>query len=174
MRITAPEKTEAYRTAATMLFLAAGIIIAALLFEHVGGYRPCEVCLYQRWAYYFGVPALFVGLVALSAEHPKAAAALFLLVGLGFLVNSGIGVWQAGFEWKFWPGPTACTGGLDLSASGGPSLLQRLGQTQVVRCDEPSFRMFGLSFAGWNAVISAILFLGCAKAAFAVRDPLED
>jgi disulfide bond formation protein DsbB len=174
MRPMSPEKSESYRTGAAMLLLAAAVIIAALLFEHVGGYRPCEVCLMQRWSYYLGIPALFAALVVLSAEHPKAAAALFLLVALGFLANACIGVWQAGFEWQFWPGPDACTGTFEMSAKGGLDLLKRLGETTVVRCDQPSFRMFGLSFAGWNAVISAILFFGCAKAAFAVRDPESD
>ena len=53
--------------AALVLFAAAAVILAALAFEHFGGYVPCPLCLQQRYAYYAGVPALFLALVLLSA-----------------------------------------------------------------------------------------------------------
>jgi MYXO-CTERM domain-containing protein len=34
-------------------------------------------------------------------------------------------------------------------------MLNALRETRVVSCTEASWRMFGLSFAGWNAVASA-------------------
>jgi disulfide bond formation protein DsbB len=32
-----------------------------------------------------------------------------------------------------------------------------VAETPIIRCDEASWRFLGLSFAGWNAVISAML-----------------
>ena len=158
--------TEAYRAGAAMLFLATMTILAALGFEHIGSYVPCPLCLQQRYAYYAGVPLLFTALVVLSTEHKPWAALIFLAVGLFFLANAGLGVYQAGAEWKFWPGPTTCATVQPITGSAG-DLLKRLETTATVSCDEASWRLAGLSFAGWNAVVSLLLCVGCHKAAFA-------
>ena len=42
---------------ALVLVGAAATILAALAFEHLGGYAPCPLCLEERYAYYFAVPA---------------------------------------------------------------------------------------------------------------------
>jgi disulfide bond formation protein DsbB len=157
---------DAYRAGALALFTSAAVILAALGFEHLGGYAPCPLCLMQRYAYYAAIPLLFVALVALSADWPRLAVAIFLIVGLAYLANAGLGVYHAGAEWKFWPGPDTCaatSGALPTGAPGG--LLKQLETTRVVRCDEAPWRLFGLSFAGWNVVTSGLLALLSFKAA---------
>jgi disulfide bond formation protein DsbB len=67
------------------------------------------------------------------------------------------GIFHSGVEWKWWAGPTACTGSGGLS-TGLPDL-----SSPVVMCDQPAIRILGLSLAGWNAVIS----LGLALVALA-------
>jgi disulfide bond formation protein DsbB len=47
--------------------------------------------------------------LALPRPQSKAAAAILLLVGIGFLVNAGLGTYQAGAEWKFWDPPATCS-----------------------------------------------------------------
>jgi disulfide bond formation protein DsbB len=44
--------------AAATFLLAAATIIGAWGFELIGGYKPCALCLQQRWAYYFALPVL--------------------------------------------------------------------------------------------------------------------
>ena len=41
--------------------------------------------------------------------------------------------------------------------TGGGDLLQQLQTVRVVRCDEVSLRVLGLSLANWNVFISAAL-----------------
>ena len=48
------------------------------------------------------------------ANAIPAARILLLLVALAFLINAGLGIYHAGVEWKWWPGPTTCAGGFDL------------------------------------------------------------
>lgn len=163
------EWSAAYRWGALALFVALATILVALAFEHVGGYAPCPLCLHQRYAYYAGVPLLFIALVLLSAEQRSASVALFALVGLGFLINSGLGVHQAGVEWKWWEGPATCSGALQPLGGSSGGILGRLGDATVIRCDEASWRFSGLSFAGWNAVISIALVLAVIKAAILAR-----
>jgi disulfide bond formation protein DsbB len=59
-------------------------------------------------------------------------------------------------EWKFWPGPTDCSGPIGNLGSAG-NLLERLDTVKVVRCDEVQFRFLGLSLAGYNVLISLLM-----------------
>jgi disulfide bond formation protein DsbB len=164
-----PTAHSAYRFGALALLLAAASIVVALAYEHLGGYAPCELCLEQRYAYYVGVPLLFLALVSLSAGQRRIAAVLFALVVLAFLGNAALGVYHAGVEWKFWPGPAACSGSQQITTNAG-NMLEALQQTNVVRCDEAAWRMFGISFAGWNVVASLLIaFLGIRAANEAVH-----
>lgn len=167
--VTRVKSSEAYRIGGALLFAVIAVILAALGFEHIGGYEPCELCFMQRWAYYFSIPALFAALVLVGAEQHKVAALVFFAVALAFLANAGLGAYQAGAEWKLWAGPATCSGQQSVATDAG-SLLGALQKTSVVRCDEPQIRIFFLSFAGWNALISLALFAGGLKAAFAAAD----
>lgn len=163
-------RTPAYQAGGFALFLAAGSIIGAWIFEYAG-YLPCELCLLQRWAYYAGIPLLFAALALVSGGNRRAAMWLFGLAALAFLANAGLGVYHAGAEWKFWPGPTACTGaGAGLATDAG-GLLQQLETVHVIRCDEPAIRIFGLSLAGWNVIASFVIFASALRAAFAAGEP---
>ena len=158
-----PEKNAAYRLGGFALFLATAVILAALAFEHVGGLAPCPLCLMQRYAYYAAIPLLFVAM-ALVSEMPRIAALLFFLVALAFLGNAGLGVYHAGAEWKFWPGPDTCGAAQALPTSAS-DLLSGLQQTRVVRCDEAAWTFAGLSMAGWNVIASLVIFALTGKAA---------
>jgi disulfide bond formation protein DsbB len=159
----------AYRAGATALLLSAATILAALAFQYLGGYIPCPLCLTQRYAYYAALPALFVALALVSGGTRGWAITLFFLVALAFLANAGLGVYQAGAEWKFWPGPAFCGTEQALATDAG-NLLKDLEHTQVVHCDEASWRLFGLSFAGWNVLTSFVIFMLALRAAFAASE----
>ena len=163
------DKGRAYTYGSLALLVAAASILIALGFQYVGGYQPCMLCLWERYAYYFAVPSLFLAIVLGAGGHKGAATAIFFVVALAFLANAGLGTYHAGAEWKFWSGPDACGGGGDLSTSAG-SLLKDLEGIKVVRCDEPSLVVLGLSFAGWNVVASLLAMLLSLKAAFAASE----
>ena len=96
---------------------------------------------------------------------PRAVAILGFLLLLGVtLFNAGFGVYHSGVEWGWWQGPTECSGPITDLGSG--SLFDNLDKVKVVRCDEVQWRWLGLSLAGYNAVISALMAL---LAAWAVR-----
>jgi len=144
------------RTAALIVFTVATLtIIGAWIFEWFG-YEPCELCLKQRWAYYAVIP-LSLAVAFIAGQRPLTARLGLLLVGLVMVASAIFGVYHAGVEWKWWPGPGTCEGTL----SGG---LPKLGTEPVIACDQAAIRILGLSLAGWNAVISlciaAVAFLG--------------
>jgi disulfide bond formation protein DsbB len=122
-------------------------ILGAWAFEYAG-YLPCELCLKQRFAYYTVVPLSLIFAVA-GQNNPKLLRAGLVLLGLVMLASCIFGIYHSGVEWKFWQGPTTCTGGGDFKG-GLPDLTKK-----AVMCDQPAIRILGLSLAGWNAVISA-------------------
>lgn len=157
------DRDSAYQLGSAALLLAVASLTAALAFEYVGGYRPCPLCLMQRYAYYVGAPALFAALVLASGGRKRLAALIFCLVSAAFLANAALGVYHAGAEWKFWPGPSVCGGDMGISTTAG-DLLKNLETIRVPRCDEASWRLFGLSFAGWNVIVSLLVALLAARA----------
>jgi disulfide bond formation protein DsbB len=64
-----------------------------------------------------------------------------------------------------WEGPRECTGTPEFGGAGG--LLNRLQTINITRCDEAAWRFLGISFAGYNAMISlalaAIALLGAVR-----------
>lgn len=157
--------------ATLVLAVAAATILAALAFEHIGGYDPCALCLQQRYAYYLGIPAMIAALALLLQRQQKVAAVVLLAVGIGFVVNAGLGIYQAGAEWKFWDPPSTCSSAGELPSFNSKSL--RIDRAPAL-CGVASWRdpVLRLSFAGWNAVISAGLAGGALTAALkAIRRP---
>lgn len=154
---------EQWTTSTLLLLLGASVAIIgiALGFEHIGKYRPCPLCLVERYAYYFAIFAAGAGLLAARLGLSAAWLRLILLaIAVGYVVNTGLGIQHAGVEWKWWAGPATCSGALPSLSSGGGAGGGILDLAQpVIRCDEAPWRFLWLSFAGWNAVLSAVLAL---------------
>src|SRR5712691_11203991 len=141
---------------AMVFAIAAATILTAHAFESLGGYLPCHLCLQERYAYYFAVPVSVAAFFAARGDTRGTARALILLVAVAFAINAALGVFHSGVEWKWWLGPTECSGGSALNWGEG-GLGEQLNNTIVARCDEAGWRFLWLSFAGWNAVVSALL-----------------
>ena len=148
------------RASVVVFVVATATILTALAFEHLGGYAPCPLCLEERYAYYFAVPASALALFLARGDRTGFARILLLLIALAFLANMAAGIFHAGVEWKWWPGPGECSGAFELQWGQGGVV-----DTPIIRCDEASWRFLGLSFAGWNAMVSAFLALVAAYGA---------
>ncbi|HEY3695771.1 disulfide bond formation protein B [Phenylobacterium sp.] len=137
------------------LAASAAMLAIAHGFQTFGGYAPCTLCLRQREVYWLAaaVAAASMVVVRLSGGWRWRTPSGWLLA-LVFLAGAGVAVYHAGAEWKFWPGPTAC------SSAGGPVSAADLKALMVgarihgPACDQAPWVFAGLSMAGWNAVIS--------------------
>jgi disulfide bond formation protein DsbB len=142
--------------------LAVGVIAAATLagawyFQLVLGLQPCPLCLEQRYAYYLAVPLAIVIALAAGLGAPRSLLiGGLVLLALAALGNAVLGTYHAGVEWKFWPGPSDCTGPVGNLGSAG-TLLDRLDTVKVVMCDEVQWTFLGLSLAGYNVLISLLM-----------------
>lgn len=170
VRSAAPASRDQLRsaqiTAALIVALAGAATLAgAWYFQLVVGLAPCPLCLEQRIPYYVGVPVAFIAIICALAGRASLARVALALAGALMALAAALAVYHAGVEWGLWAGPTACSGSGPALSSG--NLLQSLQQAHVVRCDEAPWRLFGVSLAGYNAVIATILTLVAFRGAAA-------
>ena len=156
---------ESHQNHLSQLLLAALVlgfvtIAGAWFFELVIGLAPCPMCLTQRWPYYIGLPILAVGLIMIKSTNINIARISALATALLFLGGAIFAAYHSGVEWHFWTGPADCSGGEDLSASVG-NLLADLKTAKVVSCVDAAWRLFGISLAGYNVIISAAISALC-------------
>jgi disulfide bond formation protein DsbB len=133
----------------------------------IGGLVPCDLCLEQRMAYYWGLPLLALVLIFWNKLPRAVWLVAVLIVAALFLWSTYMGSYHAGVEWGFFPGPTKCTGigeGIDFGA------LSDINAAKVVPCDKVQFRFLGISLAGYNALVSlAIVALLAVSIMFQYR-----
>jgi len=147
------------------LVLGLATILGAWGSQIFGGLVPCELCLGQRMAYYWGLPVLALVLVFWN-RLPLTVWYLGVAIGAAIFVWSiYMGAYHAGVEWGFWPGPADCGGAAPPAAGSMADFRKQLETTRVVSCTEAAFRVLGLSMAGWNVVVSLALAAFAAAAA---------
>ena len=159
-----------FRTALFLLIAMVVTVGSALGFQYIGGYLPCKLCLEQRFPYYAGIPIMALAVASSSLRWSDGLTRLLIaLGGLLMLIGLGLAVFHAGVEWKFWAGPTDCTAVATSITTDAGNLLNDLNAVHPPACDTAALRVLGLSFAGWNAIVSLILvvvaFRGIRKAA---------
>lgn len=143
-----------YRTpgyfAAGMAIFAFALVAAAALLEDALGVRACELCHRQRYIW------LAVGVVSLAAvvghRHFRrvrwgALPTVAVLCGFGAYTA----FYQLGLEQGWWLGSCAA----DFAADNVADLKRMLAEAPIVSCAEASWHFLGLSFAGWNVIISS-------------------
>lgn len=131
---------------------SAALLLGAWGFQYLGGLAPCKMCIWQRYPH---GAAVLIGALALALPR---ATLLPLLGALAALTTAAIGVFHAGVEQKWWEGPSSCTSG-DIGGLSTEDLMEQIMSAPLVRCDDIPWQMFGLSMAGWNAVLSGVLVL---------------
>jgi disulfide bond formation protein DsbB len=161
--------------AAALVFVGGLATIGGFFyFQYVLGYPPCPLCLDQRMAFYVSVP--LAALLWLGAGHGASRKVLvlgFAVIALAMLWNTGLSAYHAGVEWKLWPGPADCSGPINGFGSAA-NMLNRLQNIRITRCDEAAWRLFGVSLAGYDVLVSlalAAIAAWGAKAALARREP---
>ncbi len=137
--------TDFTKARALALIIPGALMAGALGSQYIGGLVPCEMCLWQRWPHYAAI-----GLAALAFAVPQRA--LVWLAVLAILISGGIGIFHAGVEYKWWEGLTQCSQIPGASNSG--NILADIMKTPLVRCDQAQWSLFGISLAGYNAIIS--------------------
>jgi disulfide bond formation protein DsbB len=134
------------------LLLPLGLIGGALGSQFIGGLTPCEMCMWQRWPHY---AAILVAALAFIVPDRRGTVALVAVAGLLIAASGAIGAFHAGVEYHWWPGITPCTAPVKAGLS-GLDMIDMIRRGPMVRCDLAQWSLFGISLAGFNAILSSI------------------
>ena len=130
------------------------LLLGAFGFQYLGGLAPCPMCIWQRWPH---AVAFLIGIAAMTVlwrfRRPLSALGFMTM-----LTSAGLGIFHAGVEQQWWEGPTTCVG-TDPGSMNSEDLLNALMEAPMVRCDEIVWDLWGITMAGWNALISLGLAL---------------
>jgi len=136
--------------------LASGAMLAtAHAFERFGGLAPCALCLDQR-QWHWGVVAVSLVAFAVVRFLPSFGRLAAVAVGLTLLGSAAMGAYHVAVE-QHWIVAQCEADMSDLTIDFGAPIV-------AVPCDAIAWQMFGVSMAGWNAIVSLLL----ALASFAV------
>ncbi|QQG35810.1 MAG: disulfide bond formation protein B [Micavibrio aeruginosavorus] len=137
---------------AALFLLVVMSLGSALTAQYGFGMEPCPLCLWQRWPY--GIIAL-LALAALGAArsgHIRFVALLVLLCALTLLAGGVIAFYHVGVEQHWW---TSFLEGCAVNLGGtATDFLKQIESTAAARCDQIPWSLFGISMAGYNAIIS--------------------
>ena len=135
-----------HKAQAIALLLPSALLGGAFAFEYIGGLFPCEMCIWQRWPH---GAAILLALLALIAKGPMRRYLVAVSL-LAMAISGGIGIFHVGVEQHWWQGLTRCA---SMELNKGP-LLDALWAQPFVRCDAIAWSLFGISMAGYNAIVS--------------------
>ena len=132
-----------------ILFYSLLAIFFALYVEHVLGYKPCKLCLYQRIPYIVSIFISFVGY-----NYFKNDKILILIVVI-FSISVLISGYHYGIENNIFEEFSGCTAGT-LEIIDKSELLKSLNDN-VSSCKDVNFKLFGISLAGINLLLSLFI-----------------
>ena len=141
------------------LLLPLALLAGAWGSQLFGGLIPCEMCHWQRWPHYAAIP---VAALAFLIRHRPTQMLFVLFAAVLIALSGAIGVFHAGVEYHWWPGITPCT--TNLHAADPMAMLNEALRKPIIRCDSAQWSLFGISLAGFNAILS----LGGAVVIFAL------
>ena len=141
-----------------LILVSGGLLVGANIFEHVFGYAPCQLCLYQRLTWW-----IVLGVACAAAWLMKRRATLAVLISVVAIVAVAAGAviagYHAGAEYKWWLGPSGCSGAQELTTSLADAINSVGAGPAPPACDEVPWSLFGISMAGYNFLISIATIL---------------
>jgi len=136
---------------ALALITPLALLAGAYGFQFLAGLVPCEMCWWQRYAH-----AAALGLVITSFTMSGQRAWVWLS-GVALAVAAAIGGFHAGVEYGWWKGFTECTTTVKFGTGTDP--LSAIMAAPVIRCDVVQWKMFGISMAGYDFLVSGAVAL---------------
>ena len=127
------------------------VLLSAYFIEHVLGYEACKLCLIGRLPYF---SVIVLSLFFLFFHKFKKI--LLILIFMSFISSVLISFYHFGVEQGFFNESLVCDLSNSNKATSAQDLLKQL-EKKTVSCKDVTFKLFGLSLATFNTIISLIL-----------------
>jgi disulfide bond formation protein DsbB len=138
-------------TLSLILIFSIFSLIAAYFIQYILGHKPCNLCLIERLPY---ISSIILALLSLILK--KFEKIIFILLALIFISATIISFYHFGIEQGFFQESLVCNSDNEISNLNKEDLLKEL-QKKAINCKDVDFRLFGLSLATINTIISFIL-----------------
>ena len=125
---------------------------AAYFVQHILDHKPCNLCLIERLPYIFAI----IIIISLGLILKKFEKTIIILLILIFITATIISFYHFGIEQGFFKESLVCNLDSSIANLSKEDLLKEL-QQQTVSCKDVNFRIFGLSLATINTIISLII-----------------
>ena len=133
-----------------LIFLISTIsLLGAVFIENVLEQSPCRLCLYQRIPYLISIFICFFGF-----NYYKNFLWMYLLLML-FIISAILSGYHVGIENGIFEESSGCTSE-NINITNKLDLLNNLKKT-MPSCKNVDFKLFGLSLATINLIISLII-----------------
>jgi len=126
-------------------------LLIAYFIQYVLGHKPCNLCIIERIPYIAAI--ILISLIFILNKHEKIISGTILIF---FIFGTAVSFYHFGIEQGFFSESLIC----ELSNNNPlnkEELLNQLKKAEIVSCKDVTFRLFGLSLATINTIISLIL-----------------
>ena len=137
-----------------VLLISSIASISALIAQYLFNILPCQMCLYQRYPYYFII--LFSIIYIITKKIPLVL--YYWISSFTFAIGLFFSVWHMGIEQKLLPGLSGCSGIINNSQS-LTNLKEQILNQNITTCDEITWSFMGLSAATINSILLIFLLL---------------
>ena len=138
-----------------------GLLACGYGLQYFFSFRPCVLCLYERWPSWAGAALGTAGFLA----SPRGGRPLVWGLFVVFLGASILSLYHVLVEAGMVPALAACHGP-DFSGKNFAETKALLLATPLANCEAPSFFLFGLSLASYNLLLSLGLMFGTGWSAW--------
>ena len=134
-----------------ILFISIIALVSAYFIEYVLGYKPCNLCLIERWPYLIATIFILTNLITNKIEK-----IILIILAIIFAAATILSFYHVGIEQGFFDESLVCISNNEINSLNKEDIIKEL-QKEVVSCKNVEFTFFGLSLATINAVISFVL-----------------
>lgn len=141
------------------------VLISVYFMEFVLGWKPCELCLLQRYPYFIIIIMSIAFMVAKIKNININSKLAIVLILAPIFTGLLIAVYHFGVENSYWRNISACSDQLSKIDLNTDNLLSGLNEIKP-NCSDP-VKIFGLSISGYNILSNILmmvfLFVGWTK-----------
>ena len=123
----------------------------AYFVEFILGHEPCNLCKIERIPY---IGAIILGSLLIFIN--KWEKIILIMIFLLFIFGAVTSIYHVGIEQDIFSESLLCELGISGNIENSAELLKNLEKTPI-SCKNVTFRIFGLSLATFNAVLSVTI-----------------
>ncbi len=133
------------------------VLISVYFMEFILGWKPCELCILQRYPYFI-IIIISIALMVAKIKNINISSKLAIVLILApIFTGLLIAVYHFGVENSYWRNISACSDQLSKIDLNTDNLLSGLDDIKP-NCSDP-VKIFGLSISGYNILSNILMML---------------